>query len=47
MSGVEKFHAKERNITIFRRKFFVSVPENFVGEHFGISEKIAIAKFHD
>ena len=44
MSGVEKFYAKERNITIFRRKFFVSAPKNFVGEHFGISENFGHRK---
>ena len=43
MSGIEKFYAKERNITIFRRNFFVSVSEKIVGEHF---ESSAITKLH-
>ena len=44
MSGIEEIDARQRNITIFRRKFFVSVPKNFVGEQFGISEKFSYRK---
>ena len=44
MSGIEKCYAKERNTTIFRRIFFVSVPKKIVGEHFGISEKFGYRK---
>ena len=43
-SGIENFHAKERNITIFRRIFFVSVSKKNVGEHSGISEKFSYQK---
>ena len=44
MWSIEKFYAKDRNITNFRRYFSVSVPEKFVGEHFGISENFGYRK---
>ena len=40
-SGIEKFLGKreEGGITMSRRFFCVRVPQNFVGELFGVSEK--------
>ena len=34
-SGFEKFYALEGVITMFRVKFFISVPEHLVRKHFG------------
>ena len=47
-SGREKYFMDRRGgggITIFRRSFCLSVPKNFIGEHFGVSEKFFHRKF--
>ena len=48
ISGSEKFYASERGggggIKFLRRKLFVTVPKNFVREHFGVSENFVHRK---
>ena len=45
ISGREKYFMDKRGgITIFRRSFCLTVPKNFIGEHFGISEKFFYRK---
>ena len=44
-SGMEKFFAYEGNFTIFYRNFFcLTVPKNFVGEPFHVSQKLLVSK---
>ena len=44
--GYRKSFDKGRgSITIFRRSFCLTVPEYFIGEHFGVSEKFFYRKF--
>ena len=48
ISGREKYFMDKRGgggITIFRRSFCHTVPEYFIGEHFGVSEKFFYGKF--
>ena len=43
-SGIEKFHSLEGNITIFFKKFVVSLSKNFVAEPFCISNLLVRKK---
>ena len=46
-SGIEKFYASERGggVTRYPSKTFCNtVPKNFVGEHFGVSESFGYRK---
>ena len=48
ISGTEKFFMDRGGggvITIFRQIFCLTVPKYFIGEHFGVSEKIFYRKF--
>ena len=41
----KKFGVERGGITIFRRRFCLTVPKFFIGEHFGVSEKFFYRKF--
>ena len=47
ISGREKYfmHKREVGTTIFRRCFCLTVPKDFNGEHFGVSEKLFYRNF--
>ena len=47
ISGIEKFYASERGRGVSRspsKTFCHTVPKNFVGEHFGVSENFVYRK---
>ena len=47
ISGIKKFWIRVGgSIAIFRRSFCLTVPNFFIGEHFGFSEKLFIENFH-